>query len=517
MFEYDKDKMGMYEGALKKVSEGEVVKGKIVSITSKEVVVDIGYKSEGIIPLEEFMDPASIKVGDEIEVYVESLENEDGALVLSKKRAERTQGWDTIVGKCKEGEYIQGKVTKRIKGGYSVDIGVEAFLPASQASLRGEGYLQISQNPILFQILKINNQRRNIVLSRKNALQKERDETRVKALVDLNVGDVKEGVVKNITNFGAFVSLGTIDGLLHITDISWEKINHPSDVLKVGEKVKIVILNIDKNTHKISLGLKQTQPSPWKDAEAKYPVGMKVKGKVMNILPYGAFVEIEKGIKGLVHVSEISWTKRLSSPSEVLSVGDEVEAVVLSIDAENEKLSLGIKQTQDNPWLKIGEKYSVGTRVKGKVRNFTDYGAFIELEEGIDGLVHVSDLSWIRKVNHPSEILKKGDEVEAVVLSVDADARKISLGLKQLAPDPWEEMIRKYPIGTNVDCTVKKLTAFGAFVELEPDLEGLIHISEIDLAPNAKLEDKLKVGDRLNARVIKLDNDQRKIGLSARV
>lgn len=517
MLEDNQNSMDMYEKTLKKISDGEVVKGKIVSITSKEVVVDIGHKSEGIIPLDEFIDPSAIKVGDEIEVYIESVENDEGALVLSKKRAERTQGWDTIVGQHKEGDFIQGKVTKRIKGGFSVDIGVEAFLPASQASLRGEGYIQMSQTPILFQILKINNQRRNIVLSRKNALQKEREETRARAVVDLKTGDIKEGVVKNITDFGAFVSLGEIDGLLHVTDISWDRINHPSEVLKVGDRIKVMILNIDKNSNKVSLGLKQTQPSPWKDAEAKYPVGTKIKGKVTNIVPYGAFVEVEKGVKGLVHVSEISWTKRIATPSEVLSVGDIVEAVVLSIDADNEKLSLGIKQTEANPWLKIGEKFVVGAKVKGKVRNFTDYGAFVELEEGIDGFVHVSDISWTRKINHPSEVLKRGDEVEAVVLAVDPDARKISLGVRQLTSDPWDEILRKYAIGTVVDCTVKKMTAFGAFVELEPELEGLIHISEIDLPPQSKLEDKLKVGDKVQARVIKIDSEQRKIGLSTRV
>ncbi|MFH1407036.1 MAG: 30S ribosomal protein S1 [Candidatus Omnitrophota bacterium] len=509
-------KEAMYEGYLKDLQEGQVLKGKIVAITQKDILVDIGYKSEGIIPLEEFLDPSGLKVGEEIEVLLETKEDDEGRVILSKRKAERTIGWEKITTDYKEGDVIQGKVVKRVKGGFTVDVGVEAFLPLSQASLRGGETEGLMSAPVEFKIVKINKPRKNIVLSRRDVLMKAQDEAKGKFLGELKIGEIREGVIKNITDFGAFVSLGPIDGLLHITDMSWGRISHPTELISVGNKIEVMILNVDKDNNRVSLGLKQKTPSPWKDAESKYAVNSKVKGKVTNIVPYGAFIEVEKGIEGLVHISEISWTKRVANPGEILKVGDIVEAVVLSIDAENEKLSLGIKQTQPNPWLEVDKKYTVGSKVKGTVRNFQDYGAFVELEEGIDGLIHISDISWTKKINHPSEALKKGDAIEAIILEVDGENRKISLGIKQLTPDPWEELSKKYALDSAVEGTITKIAAFGIFIELQKDLEGLVHISEIELPEKTKLEEKFKLGDTVKAKVIKIDSEQRKIGLSTK-
>ncbi len=504
----------IYEQTMKEFREGQIVKGKILQIKSKEVVIDIGYKSEGAISLEEFSNPDTLKVADEVEVFLVALEDEDGRVVISKERADRLQGWEKIVNNQKNGDVIQGKVTGKVKGGFVVDIGVDAFLPASLASLRG--FINLNQllgQTLDFMIVKINKARKNVVLSRRDILMKEKEGQKNKFFDELQVGQVSQGVVKNITDFGAFVSLGSVDGLLHITDMSWGRISHPSEMLAVGDKIEIVILDFNKEQNKVSLGLKQRTKNPWEEVGEKYPVGSKVKGKVTNIVPYGAFVELEKGVEGLVHISEVSWTKRISHANEVLAIGDVVEAVVLSINKDDQKISLGIKQTEVNPWLEIQTKYPPGTKVKAKVRSFVDYGAFLELEEGIDGLLHISDMSWTKRINHPSEVLKKAQKAEVVVLNVDVDSKKISLGLKQANPDPWPEITKKYPAGTQLEGQVVKVTNFGIFVELEKDLEGLVHVSEVDPS-TPDLTAKFKPEDKIKVRVVKVDEQQRRIALS---
>lgn len=507
----------LYEESLKDVKEGQIVKGKIIEVRPKEVLVDIGYKSEGVISLEEFSSPEAIKVGDEIEVFLESKESDDGCVVISKKKADRSQGWERIVSNFKEGDIISGRVSKRTKGGFLVDIGIEAFLPASLVSPRAPvSPSQLLGQTFNFKIVKMNKPRKNVVLSRKDVIQKEKEQQKAKLLESLQIGEVRSGVVKNITDFGAFINLGGVDGLLHITDMSWERISHPSEILAIGDKIDVVILGFDKENMKISLGLKQKSPSPWQDVDKKYPVGSRIKGRVTNIMPYGAFVELEKGIEGLVHISELSWIKKINHPSEVLAIGDVIEAVVLNIDKDNQKISLGIKQIEPNPWLDIEKGYSQGTAVKGKVRTLTDQGAIIELEDGIEGFIHLDDISWVRKPKHPKELLKRGQKIDAVVLSVDANERKISLGMKQLTTDPWPEIAKKYSIGSNIEATVTKITSFGIFVELEKDIEGLIHISELPITPPKTIEESFKVGDKVKAKVIKVDDEQRKIALSVR-
>lgn len=513
------DMSKIYEDTFKDVKEGEVVKGRVIGVTLKEVQVDIGYKSEGVIPIEEFYDPAAIKLGDEIDVLIEAKENDEGMIVLSKRKAERMQVWEKIIAERKEGDMVTGRVIKKVKGGLTVDVGVEAFLPASQAFLKGFGNLnQLLGQTLNFIIVKINKPRKNIVVSRKDAIIKERDTARGKFMEDLKAGQLVQGMVKNITDFGAFINVGPgVDGLLHITDMSWGRISHPSELLAVGDKIEILLLGIDKQTGKLSLGLKQKTPNPWESVESKYPVGSRVKGKVVNLVPYGAFVELEKGIEGLVHISEFSWTKRIGHPSEVLAIGDMVETVVLSIDRENQKIGLGIRQTEANPWSDVAGKYPIGTKVKGKVRSFIDSGAFIELEEGIDGLLYNSEISWTRKINHPSEVLKKGQKVEAVVLSVDAESRKLSLGMKQLVNDPWPDFSAKFQMGTVAEGTITKITNFGLFVELADDLEGLAHISELPDDQTAKLEEIFKVGDKVKVKVLRVDDVERRIALSLKV
>jgi len=511
------DLNAFYESTFRSFREGEILKGRVVEIRGKEVLVDIGYKSEGVIPIYEFEDSAALKVGDEVEVLLESKENEHGMLVLSREKAKKTSGWESIAYNCKEGDTIQGKLVRKIKGGYVVDIGIEAFLPTSLASVKGYGNVEQQFGQVLdFKIAKINKPRKNVVLSRKDAIQEQMAKERSKILGELMKGQLISGTVKNITDFGAFIDLGGVDGLLHITDMSWGRIGHPSEVVKVGDKIEVMILEIDKASGKTSLGLKQKNPNPWLDVDAKFPVGSKLKGRVTNLLPYGAFVELEKGVEGLVHVSEMSWKKKIAHPSELLKAGDEIEVVVLDIDRQNQRISLGIKQLEQDPWGDIEAKYPAGTKVKGKVRNLVDYGAFIELEEGLDGLVHVSDISWTRKVAHPKEVLKKGDELEALVLSVDKANRKIALGLKQLTQDPWPEIANEYPAGIVVDGLITKIVNFGVFVELRPDLEGLIHISELRQDSAAKLDALYKVGQQVKARVLKVDVEQKKIALSNR-
>ncbi len=504
----------MYYNTFRSLREGDIVKGKVIAIGKKDVYIDFGYKSEGIIPILEFKE-SGINVGEEFEVLVESKENDDGMIVCSKKKAEKTKGWNTIMNQSQEGDLIDGKVTRKVKGGLMVDVGIEAFLPASLVTLKGFGNVnQLIGQTLKFKIVKMNKLRRNIVVSRKDVLLKEKDEAKTKILGELKVGELRKGLVKNITDFGAFIDLGGIDGLLHITDMSWSRISHPSEMLTIGDTVEVVILNFDKNTMKVSLGLKQKTESPWKDVENKYPVGSKIKGKVVNIMPYGAFVELEKGIEGLVHVSELSWTTRVNNPADVLAIGDVVEAIVLNIDKTSHKISLGIKQVDANPWLDIKERFPSGTKVEGKVRNLTDYGAFVEIEGGIEGFVHISDMSWTKKINNPKEFLKKGQKVQVSIISVDAENQRMSLGIKQLVSDPWPKIMKKYTLGTSVKCTITKITNFGFFVEIEKDLEGLVHISESGLEGSQKLEDHYKVGDKLEAVVVKTDEVEKKIGLS---
>jgi len=494
---------------------GEIVKGLVIEVRPKEVLVDIGYKSEGVVPANEFMDINTVKVGDEVDVLIEKLEDKDGMVVFSKEKAEFKQNWERILSICNEGGTIVGKVKAVVKGGLIVHIGVEAFLPSSQIDVTTPKNLaQYVGNSYEFKVVKINQERQNIVLSRRELIEAERTARRGKLLADMTPGDIRKGKVKNLTDFGAFIDLDGIDGLLHITDMSWGRIGHPSEILKVGQDLDVVVLDVNKEKERVSLGLKQKMANPWDNIEAKFPVGTKVKGKVVNLVPYGAFVELEPGVEGLVHVTELSWTKRVAKPSDVLKQDQEVEAIVLGINREEQKISLGIRQLETNPWDSAEQKYAIKTKVKGKVRNLTSYGAFVELEEGLDGMVHVSDISWTRKINHPSEVFKKGDEVEAVVIEVDKPNQRIALGIKQLSQDPWEIIDQFYKVGDLVSGKVSKLASFGAFVGLQNDIDGLVHISQITEERVDKIKNVLKVGQDVNARVIKIDKSDRRIGLS---
>ncbi len=494
---------------------GEIVKGTIIEVRPKEVLVDIGYKSEGVIAANEFEDIKTVKVGDVIDVLIEKLEDKEGMVILSKEKAEFKQNWDKILTICKEGGTISGKVKAVVKGGLLVNIGVEAFLPASQIDVTTiKNLTTFVGNTYDFKVVKINQERQNIVLSRRELIEQERNDRRAKLLSEMTPGDIRKGTVKNITDFGAFIDLNGIDGLLHITDMSWGRIGHPSEILKVGQDIDIVVLDINREKERVSLGLKQKLANPWDNIETKYPIGAKVKGKVVNLVPYGAFVELEPGVEGLVHVTELSWTKRIAKPSDVLKVEQELEAVVLGINREEQKISLGVRQLEANPWDKAVEKYPAGTRVKGKIRNLTSYGAFIELEEGLDGMIHVSDISWTRKINHPSEVLKKGDEVEAVVLEVDKSNQRIAVGIKQLAVDPWSNIDQYYKVGDLVTGNVTKLASFGAFIGLQHEIDGLVHISQVSEERVDKIKNVLKVGQEVTARVIKIDKSDRRIGLS---
>ncbi len=497
------------------VTQGEIVKGKIIEVRPKEVLVDIGYKSEGVIPAIEFQDIKAVKVGDEIDVLVEKLENKEGTVVLSHEKAEFKKNWDKILTICNEGGRITGKVKSVVKGGLVVNVGVEAFLPASQIDVvTPKNLAGFVGNSYEFKVVKINQERQNIVLSRRELIEAERNEKRAALLSEMMPGDIRKGTVKNITDFGAFIDLNGIDGLLHITDMSWGRIGHPSEILKVGQELDVVVLDVNKEKERVSLGLKQKMANPWDNIETKYPVGAKIKGKVVSLVPYGAFVQIEPGVEGLIHVTELSWTKRVAKPSDVLKQDQEIEAVVLGINREEQKISLGIRQLESNPWDTVSEKYKVGTRVKGKVRNLTSYGAFVELEEGIDGMIHVSDMSWTRKINHPSDMLKKGDEVEATVLEVDRANQRIALGMKQLGVDPWETIETIYKVGDLVTGKITKLASFGAFVGLQHEIDGLVHISQISEDRVDKIKNVLKVGQDVSARVIKIDKGERRIGLS---
>jgi len=494
---------------------GNIVNGTIIEVRPKEVLVDIGYKSEGVISANEFEDIKAVKVGDQIPVLIEKLEDKEGMVVLSKEKAEFKQNWERILTICNEGGTIAGKVKAIVKGGLVVNIGVEAFLPASQIDiLTPKNLAQYLGNTYDFKVVKINQERQNIVLSRRELIEQERTERRQKLLSEMTPGDIRKGTVKNITDFGAFIDLNGIDGLLHITDMSWGRVGHPSEILKVGQDIDVVVLDINREKERISLGLKQKLANPWDTIEQKYPVGAKVKGRVVNLVPYGAFVELEPGVEGLVHVTELSWTKRIAKASDVLKPDQDIEAIVLGINREEQKISLGVRQLEANPWDKAQEKYTTGTRVKGKIRNTTSYGAFIELEEGLDGMIHVSDMSWTRKINHPSEILKKGDEVEGIVLEVDKANQRIAVGMKQITPDPWEGIDQLYKVGDLVTGKVTKLASFGAFIGLQHEIDGLVHISQISEERIDKIKNVLKVDQEVTARVIKIDKSDRRIGLS---
>ncbi len=506
----------IFKQAVPDFEENAILKGRIVSIGKDGAMVDVGYKSEGMVPLNQFDDPDSIREGDPIDVLIEGVEDEEGVILLSKRKADRIRGWEKVISTYREGDIVKGRVARKIKGGLLLDIGVPVFLPASQIAIRRVGDVsEFVGQTLECKIIKIDEPRMNIVVSRRKLLEEQREDAKSRLLADIAVDQVRKGIVKNITDFGAFVDLGGIDGLLHITDMSWGRISHPSEVLAIDQEIDVKVLKVDKEKERISLGLKQIQPSPWANIEERYPVGTRVKGKVVNVLSYGAFVELEDGVEGLVHVSEMSWTRRVNHPSSMVNAGDMIEVVVLDIKKDKMEISLGMKQVEVNPWSLVTERYPVGHIVEGTVRNLTNYGAFVEIEDGIDGLLHVSDMSWTRKVMHPNEMLKKGDHVRAVVLTVDQERKRVALGMKQLADDPWHRGIPDlYQIGTAVRGKVTKTTNFGAFVELESDLEGLLHISEISHQKIESPEEVLRVGDVVDVKVIKVDSDNRKIGLS---
>jgi len=503
------------ETALSMLSVGQILEGRIVEISKDFVVIDVGLKSEGLVPISEFIEPEELELGKQVEVYLDQTEGEDGQIVLSKEKARKFRQWEHIVKNCKEGSIVKGEVIRKVKGGLMVDIGMEAFLPGSQIdNKRIKNLDDFIGRTYEFKILKINIERKNIVVSRRELLEEERVSRKTELLENIKEGTTRRGVVKNITDFGVFLDLDGIDGLLHITDMTWKRIKHPSEMVHLGQELDVVILHIDREKGRVALGLKQKEMNPWEEIESRYPQGTRIRGKIVNLVSYGAFIEIEPGIEGLIHVSEMSWTKNVTDPSEIVRVGDEVEAIVLSVQKEEGKISLGIKQTERNPWEDVERKYPVDSSVVAEIRNLTNYGAFVELEPGVDGLIHISDLSWIKKVSHPSEVLKKGDKVEAVILSVDKESKKITLGVKQLSTNPWETIERSLPVGTIVNGVVTKTTAFGAFVQLDNGIEALIHVTELSDQPFGKVEDIIQKGDNVTAKVIKLDPEHKKIALS---
>ncbi|MEK7449654.1 MAG: 30S ribosomal protein S1 [Planctomycetota bacterium] len=525
----------LYEESIKEFKTGSILKGKILNILGNDVIVDVGYKSEGLIPLHEFPEPESVKVGDGIDVFLESVEDESGLIVLSKSRADRLHGWERIIKTCKEGDTVKGKVTRKIKGGLLVDIGIPVFLPASQSDVRRiQDIGKLIGQVIECKVIQIDTQRMNIIVSRRKLLEEQRTTSRNKLFAEAKEGEVVSGVVKNIADFGVFIDLGGVDGLLHITDMNWGRVSHPSELVTMDQKIDVKILRIDREKNRIALGLKQLSPNPWENINDKYPVATKVKGKIVNILPYGAFVELNPGIEGLIHISEMSWTKRITHPSEMVAIGDIVETVVISVNPEKQEISLGMKQLEENPWMKVAEKYKVGAKIHGRVRNITSYGAFIEIEEGIDGLLHVSDISWTKKVTKPADVIKKGDKIEAVILSIDPEKKRVSLGVKQLTPNPWETIIpEKYKVGNSVSGKIIKMTASGAVVELEPNLEGYLQLSKptplaerlTNLSPDVisgqageggekEESKKIKAGDTVNVIVAELQPEECRIILN---
>ena len=517
----DRDALAaLYEETFRNLEEGTITEGRVVALTKDKVVVDIGYKSEGMIPSDQFSsdDLANLKVGDRLQVYIEECEDADGNLVLSKEKADKMKIWEELEKMYKDEKSIEGKIVSRIKGGMMVDIGVKAFLPGSQIDLHPVRDLDgLVGKTFPLKIIKINHRRGNVVVSRRVLLEETRDKKRQTTLANLKEGQLIQGTVKNITDYGSFIDLGGIDGLLHITDMSWGRVGHPSELFTVGDKVEVTVLKYDRETGRISLGLKQKSADPWTNVAGKYPIGTRVRGRVVSLTDYGAFVELEPGVEGLVHVSEMSWTHEVRHPSRVVAVGDQVEAAVLNVDPASRKISLGMKQTAPNPWDMIEGKYPIGTRIEGKVKSLTDFGVFVGLEEGIDGLIHISDMSWTKHIKHPSELFKKGQKVEAIVLRIDKEKERLSLGYKQLTRDPWDEAIpARYHVGDSVTGKVSKVADFGIFVELEGGVEGLIHVSESGLDSSQKLEEKFKLQEDVTAKIIKVDREERKIALSLR-
>ncbi|MEW6376242.1 MAG: 30S ribosomal protein S1 [Thermodesulfobacteriota bacterium] len=517
--EEPEDFQTLYEESLRTVEEGQILRGTVVDITPDHVTVDVGYKSEGQIPIQEFLKrdkQVDVKIGDRIDVLLERKESEEGLLTLSKEKADKVRVWKDISRSCREGEVMEGEIVSKVKGGLSVDLGgIFAFLPGSQIDLKPVRNLDaLIGKRLRFKVIKFNRKRNNIVLSRRFLLDEERKLLREETLKNIKEGEIVEGIVKNITDYGAFIDLGGLDGLLHITDIAWGRIGHPSEKLSVGNRIKVKVLHFDQEKEKVSLGLKQALPDPWESVPEKYPVGSRIQGKVVNVADYGVFVELEEGVEGLAHISELTWSKKMKHPSKVVRIGDIVEVMVLDCDPAKRRISLGMKQTEPNPWDLVEEKYPIGTRVKGRVKTVTDFGIFIGFEEGVDGLVHVSEMSWTKKVKHPGELYKKGQEVEAVVLNIDRKNERFSLGIKQLTPDPWKDVSRRYRKGEIVAGKITNLTDFGAFVELEEGIEGLVHVSEISREKVEKPSDMLKVGETVSALVIHIDPHERRIGLS---
>jgi len=505
-----------FDTSIKNFDLGTILRGRVLGVIGNNVILDTGYKSEGIVPLSEFDASEEVEVGADIEVMLESFEDDTGLIQISKRKADRIRGWEKIVNKYQEGDVVTGKVVRKIKGGLLVDVGIPIFLPASQIDIKPPGEIaEYIGTEVTCMILKIDEVQQNIIVSRRKLIEEERNKQKREFLDSVEVGQVVKGEVKNIADFGAFIDLGGIDGLLHITDMSWGRISHPSEMLAIGDDVEVKILDIDAVKDKVSLGLKQKSENPWTSVEEKYPIGSKIKGQVVNIMSYGAFVKLETGIEGLVHISEMSWTRRINHPSDVVAIGDSVEAVVLNINKDKEEISLSLKQVEQNPWTNIEEKYPPGVTIKGKVRNLTNYGAFIEIDEGIDGLLHISDMSWSKKVAHPSEIIKKGEMIEVKILSVDKEKKRVSLGIKQLSDDPWKKEIPdKYHVGDIVKGKVTKMTDFGAFIDLSNGLEGLLHISEVSKEKIKKLENVISIGQKLDIKIVKIEPEARKIGLS---
>jgi small subunit ribosomal protein S1 len=508
--------LDLYDKSFRNISEGEVIEGTVLKVSSTEVVVDVGYKSEGIIAASEFIDEngkVPVEPGDTVDVLLERTEDRDGHIVLSREKAEKMKIWDEVEKAYADRRVVLGRVIERIKGGLAVDIGVRAFLPGSQIDVRPVRNLDALRGQELrMRVIKVNKKRGNIVLSRKALLEEENAEKKKDTLANIAEGNVMQGVVKNITDYGAFIDLGGIDGLLHVTDMSWGRAQHPSELFKVNDEVEVIVLKYDPATERVSLGYKQLHDDPWTSAADRYPVGQRVSGKVVSLTDYGAFIELEPGVEGLIHVSEMSWSKRIKHPSKLLNVGDSAESMVLGVDPEARRISLGLKQIETNPWHELAQKYPVGARITGKVRNLTEFGAFVEVEEGIDGLIHISDMSWSKRLTHPSEVLKKGDDVEAMVLNVDPDSQRLSLGLKQLATDIWDDFFANNKVGDIVEGKVVRVTNFGAFVELAEGIEGLIHVSEFD-AQSGEQKEEIKVDETIKMRIIKLSPEERKIGL----
>ena len=509
-----------YESKYRNLVEGQIIRGRVLKITEGEVFVDVGHKSEGVVPIREVLDDkgnVTVKPGDEISVLLEQNEDVDGYLLLSREKAERIRVWDLVETAYRDNQVLTGRVVEKVKGGLSVDIGVRAFLPGSQVDIKPIRNLDHFVNQqIRVRILKLDQKKGNIVLSRKAVVEEELETVRKDVHESLQSGKAVKGTIKNITEYGAFVDLGGIDGLIHITDMSWGRVNHPSEIFNVGDPVDVVVLNYDPENNKVSLGYKQLQPDPWLAVAEKYPVGARVKGKVINLADYGAFVELEKGVEGLIHISEMSWNEKIKHPSKIVTVGNWIEAVVLSIDAQNKRISLGLKQTEQNPWEAMKDKYPAGTVIAGRVKNITDFGVFVEVEEGIHGLIHISDLSWSKRAKNPSEYVRKGDRVSAKVLEIDPVKQRLSLGLKQMQPDIWSEFFRKYRVGDNIEGRIVNLTNYGAFVELEDGIEGLVHVSEMGMERVENPQDHFQLNDVVKAKIIKMDQAEKKIGLSVK-